>query len=182
MLHLLQVLFIRGYHNWGLCNLHIYSHCHNCTFQFPYNYTFVGALHHIHMMSWMYLHLIVLKISWHYHIWEIVSLLYQYILQLDIHVESKYYFKKLENNYTCIEKDFRLHSTYFELKCLNGFVKQQTTLSCSLWFRYNMKDPVCDMDVTKESVATEYKGKRYHFCCDMCKASFEKNPKQFVKE
>jgi YHS domain-containing protein len=47
---------------------------------------------------------------------------------------------------------------------------------------YNMKDPVCDMDVNEQSVATEYKGKRYHFCCDMCKASFEKNPKQFVKE
>jgi YHS domain-containing protein len=45
-----------------------------------------------------------------------------------------------------------------------------------------MKDPVCDMDVTEKNDSSEFKGKRYHFCCASCKMAFEKNPKQFVKE
>jgi YHS domain-containing protein len=45
-----------------------------------------------------------------------------------------------------------------------------------------MKDPVCGMDVSEKNEAAEYDGKVYHFCCPVCRASFEKNPKQFLKD
>ena len=45
-----------------------------------------------------------------------------------------------------------------------------------------MKDPVCNMEVSEISKASgNYKGKRYYFCSDNCKAKFRKNPKGFVR-
>jgi len=45
------------------------------------------------------------------------------------------------------------------------------------------KDPVCGMQVDEEKAKfmTEYKGKRYYFCAEMCKKKFEKDSKRFVK-
>jgi len=44
------------------------------------------------------------------------------------------------------------------------------------------KDPVCGMEVDeKKAVKTEYMGKTYYFCHEMCKAAFEKNPRKYIK-
>lgn len=46
------------------------------------------------------------------------------------------------------------------------------------------KDPVCGMEVDKESAPAkyEYKGKVYYFCAPGCKVAFEKDPKKFSKD
>ena len=47
------------------------------------------------------------------------------------------------------------------------------------------KDLVCGMDVdpnSKSTLKTQYKGKTYYFCSDMCKKSFEGNPEKYVHE
>ena len=43
-------------------------------------------------------------------------------------------------------------------------------------------DPVCKMEVDEASAAatSEYKGKKYYFCCAGCKKEFEKNPEKFA--
>ena len=37
------------------------------------------------------------------------------------------------------------------------------------------KDPVCDMDVTREEAAgtSDYKGRNYFFCSESCKEEFD---------
>jgi len=46
------------------------------------------------------------------------------------------------------------------------------------------KDPVCGMDIDEKTAAgtTTYKGKIYYFCNPSCKARFDKEPDQYVKE
>lgn len=46
-----------------------------------------------------------------------------------------------------------------------------------------VKDPVCGMDVdeTKTTETSEYKGSTYVFCSASCQAKFENNPGAFVK-
>ncbi len=43
-------------------------------------------------------------------------------------------------------------------------------------------DPVCKMQVEESSAAatSEYQGKTYFFCCQGCKASFEKEPEKYL--
>lgn len=43
------------------------------------------------------------------------------------------------------------------------------------------KDPVCGMQVDEEEAEfrTEYKGKTYYFCAEMCQKKFEKDPEKF---
>jgi RND family efflux transporter MFP subunit len=48
------------------------------------------------------------------------------------------------------------------------------------------KDPVCGMDVDESKAEaagrkTEYRGKVYYFCADMCKQQFDKNPDTYIK-
>jgi len=45
-----------------------------------------------------------------------------------------------------------------------------------------MKDLVCGMEVSDKKYSTKHNGKDYLFCCAHYKTTFEKNPKQFVKE
>ncbi len=43
------------------------------------------------------------------------------------------------------------------------------------------KDPVCGMSVDpKTSVSSQYQGKTYYFCCNGCKASFDKEPEKYL--
>lgn len=44
-------------------------------------------------------------------------------------------------------------------------------------------DPVCEMEITvfDDSPSVEYKGVRYYFCCELCRASFEESPDEYVK-
>ena len=43
-------------------------------------------------------------------------------------------------------------------------------------------DPVCRMQVDSASAASsEHAGKLYYFCCQGCKAKFDKNPADFLK-
>ena len=44
------------------------------------------------------------------------------------------------------------------------------------------KDPVCGMKVRKSGAAavSEYKGKKYYFCAEACKAKFEKEPEKYI--
>ncbi|MDO8137416.1 MAG: YHS domain-containing protein [Candidatus Brocadiales bacterium] len=42
-------------------------------------------------------------------------------------------------------------------------------------------DPVCGAVIDKEkALSLEYEGKTFYFCCDHCKADFEKEPEQFA--
>jgi YHS domain-containing protein len=43
----------------------------------------------------------------------------------------------------------------------------------------NMCPVMPDMKVNPE-IFTDYQGKRIHFCCDNCKATFEKNPEKYL--
>jgi YHS domain-containing protein len=45
------------------------------------------------------------------------------------------------------------------------------------------KDPVCGMNVdeTKAAGSSVYKGKKYYFCAESCKARFDKEPEKYAK-
>ncbi|RYG88268.1 YHS domain-containing protein [bacterium] len=42
-------------------------------------------------------------------------------------------------------------------------------------------DPVDIAKATKDGLFTDYKGKRYYFCCPACKPTFEKDPAKYAK-
>ena len=44
-------------------------------------------------------------------------------------------------------------------------------------------DPVCKMQVDEKKAAatSEYNGKTYYFCAQVCKTKFDKNPEQYTK-
>jgi YHS domain-containing protein len=46
-----------------------------------------------------------------------------------------------------------------------------------------VKCPVSNKVIAKDAmnIKTEYKGKTYYFCCEGCKAKFEKNPEKYAK-
>ena len=43
------------------------------------------------------------------------------------------------------------------------------------------KDPVCGMDVEEGKICSTHEGKKYCFCSNVCKESFEKDPGKYVK-
>ena len=45
------------------------------------------------------------------------------------------------------------------------------------------EDPICGMKVDEKAarLKSEYKGKTYYFCSQMCKTSFDKNPAKYAK-
>jgi Cu+-exporting ATPase len=45
------------------------------------------------------------------------------------------------------------------------------------------KDPVCGMQVdpAKAAATSEYQGKTYYFCAQVCKRKFDASPAQYVK-
>jgi YHS domain-containing protein len=46
------------------------------------------------------------------------------------------------------------------------------------------RDPVCGMmvDTVTAQHKSEYKGKTYYFCAPGCKATFDRNPEQYVSQ
>lgn len=43
-------------------------------------------------------------------------------------------------------------------------------------------DPVCKMDIVEEkAIKSEYQGKTYYFCSQMCKERFEAEPEKFIR-
>lgn len=44
------------------------------------------------------------------------------------------------------------------------------------------KDPVCGMMVDQKKAAgkSEYKGKTYYFCAQICKTKFDKDPERYA--
>ena len=46
-----------------------------------------------------------------------------------------------------------------------------------------VKDVVCGMEVDEKKIQfkSEYEGKTYYFCSEMCKTNFEKDPAKYVK-
>ena len=44
-------------------------------------------------------------------------------------------------------------------------------------------DPICKMQVDEKNAAgtSEYKGKTYYFCAQVCKEKFDENPEQYAK-
>ena len=44
-------------------------------------------------------------------------------------------------------------------------------------------DPVCKMQVDEKKAAatSEYNGKTYYFCAQICKTKFDKNPEQYAR-
>ncbi|MDT8316543.1 MAG: YHS domain-containing protein [bacterium] len=44
------------------------------------------------------------------------------------------------------------------------------------------KDPVCGMEVEEGKICSEFEGKRYCFCCEACRETFEKEPSRYLKE
>jgi YHS domain-containing protein len=47
-----------------------------------------------------------------------------------------------------------------------------------------VKDVVCNMGVDEKNAkfSSEYKGRKYYFCSDSCKRSFDANPVKFVRD
>jgi YHS domain-containing protein len=46
-----------------------------------------------------------------------------------------------------------------------------------------MIDPVCGMEVTKDSKYKHlYKGTVYYFCSNSCKMKFERDPEKYLRE
>ena len=45
-------------------------------------------------------------------------------------------------------------------------------------------DPVCKMTVDEKTAkySSEYKGRKYYFCAQGCKISFDKDPEKFLKD
>jgi YHS domain-containing protein len=45
-------------------------------------------------------------------------------------------------------------------------------------------DPVCGMDVEPDKAAatSEYKGKTYYFCAEMCKKKFDDDPGKYLSK
>jgi YHS domain-containing protein len=45
-----------------------------------------------------------------------------------------------------------------------------------------MRDPVCGMEFSSNQAATttQWKGKTYYFCCRVCRAAFEEDPRRFT--
>ena len=44
------------------------------------------------------------------------------------------------------------------------------------------KDPICGMEVEEGKICSEYKGKKYSFCSESCKKSFEQDPEKYAKK
>jgi P-type Cu+ transporter len=46
------------------------------------------------------------------------------------------------------------------------------------------RDPVCNMEVSKEDAAGEsqYQGQSYYFCSQSCKNKFDQNPQQYADQ
>jgi YHS domain-containing protein len=44
------------------------------------------------------------------------------------------------------------------------------------------KDPICGMNVDEKTakLKSDYKGKTYYFCNQMCKTTFDKNPAKYT--
>ncbi len=42
------------------------------------------------------------------------------------------------------------------------------------------KDPVCGMEVEEGKICSTFEGKRYCFCCEMCREKFDKNPSSYI--
>lgn len=60
--------------------------------------------------------------------------------------------------------------------------RQETTPEDKFSEEYYI-NPVCQVPVSKKNPkhVLEYKGEKVYFCCDGCKASFEKNPQNYIK-
>jgi YHS domain-containing protein len=45
-----------------------------------------------------------------------------------------------------------------------------------------VKDPICGMNVDEKTakLKSDYKGKTYYFCSQMCKTTFDKNPTKYA--
>ncbi|MBS7619507.1 YHS domain-containing protein [Candidatus Bathyarchaeota archaeon] len=45
-----------------------------------------------------------------------------------------------------------------------------------------VKDPICGMNVDEKTAKfkSEYMGKTYYFCSQMCKATFDKSPAKYA--
>jgi YHS domain-containing protein len=45
------------------------------------------------------------------------------------------------------------------------------------------KDPICGMMVDEKTAkwTSDFNGKKYYFCNEKCKTTFDKNPKRFAK-
>jgi YHS domain-containing protein len=48
---------------------------------------------------------------------------------------------------------------------------------------FMVTDPVCKMQIDEHKAAakSEYNGKTYYFCAQICKTKFDQNPQQYVK-
>lgn len=42
------------------------------------------------------------------------------------------------------------------------------------------KDPVCGMEAEEDKICSEYEGKKYCFCSEMCKQKFEQEPAKYT--
>jgi YHS domain-containing protein len=50
------------------------------------------------------------------------------------------------------------------------------------WEDAMAQDPVCNMDIdeSKAEYISHYNGKKYYFCSDACKESFDKEPERYA--
>lgn len=44
------------------------------------------------------------------------------------------------------------------------------------------RDPVCGLDIHKERLCSDYKGKHFCFCGESCKERFDRDPEKYMKK
>jgi len=55
-------------------------------------------------------------------------------------------------------------------------------LATSKWKETTVKCATTGEEIgEKDALKSEYKGQIYYFCCESCKAAFDKAPEQFIK-
>jgi YHS domain-containing protein len=75
---------------------------------------------------------------------------------------------------------FFLSSLFVATASNTLFAAEQQKKVCK---HHVVKCPVSGKVIAKDAmnIKTEYKGKTYYFCCEGCKAKFEKNPEKYAK-
>ena len=75
---------------------------------------------------------------------------------------------------------FFLSSLFVATTSNTLFAAEQQKKVCK---HHVVKCPVSGKVIAKDAlnIKTEYKGKTYYFCCEGCKAKFEKNPEKYAK-
>lgn len=93
--------------------------------------------------------------------------------------------KALDDDHVVVawSQDKRIYYSVVEVKSINRReIKEPVKRTNVAYKQLPMReDPVCGMMMSASADSVEYKGKVYGFCSDICKARFEDEPGEYVK-